>query len=129
MLKLGTETGSLVNHVYSHTGNLKPEIGMGVTMLFWSDRHAGTIVEMFKIGKRVALKVQADKVRRIDTNGMSESQSYECSRDPAGAVAWYRANVNGGWQKVVFNPVTMRWSKDGGGLIVGWRDAYHDYSF
>ena len=44
-MKLGTQTGSLTNHIYSRAviGQPNPEIGMGATVLCWTDRHAATI--------------------------------------------------------------------------------------
>ena len=73
-LSLGSETGSLINHVISGTTNLAPAVGMGVTILGWSDRHAATIVEVSPDGKRVG--IVRDVATRTDSNGMSESQSY-----------------------------------------------------
>ena len=41
-MNIGTQTSSLVNHLYSRMtiGEPEPTVGMGVTMLSWSDRNA-----------------------------------------------------------------------------------------
>ena len=47
-MNIGSQTGSLINHLYSRMTINEPEptVGMGVTMLGWTDREAGTIVEV-----------------------------------------------------------------------------------
>ena len=55
MLRLGTETGSLVNHVWSRTRPVGPEDvceGMGATFLSWTDRHAATVHAVWTEGKK-----------------------------------------------------------------------------
>ncbi len=44
-MKLGTQTGSVINHLHSRAviGQPEPVVGMGATMLLWSDRRACTI--------------------------------------------------------------------------------------
>lgn len=39
-MKLGSETGSLVNHLMSTSSNDEPNIGTPATLLSWSDRAA-----------------------------------------------------------------------------------------
>jgi hypothetical protein len=115
MMKAGTETGSLVNHVMSANA-VKPEVGMGCTILHWTDRSAGTVVEVSKSGKTV--KVQGDKITRIDKNGMSECQDYMYERDETAGIQTFRLTKRG-WRGVGGGP----------GLALGYRRAYHDYSF
>lgn len=43
-MKLGRETGSLINHLLSHSKEPAPAVGMGATILGWSDRHPATVV-------------------------------------------------------------------------------------
>ena len=66
------ETGSLVNHLMGRTAAPTPTIGMGATILGYTDRHAATIVDVSKTGKVVWIR--QDKATRIDSNGMSEAQ-------------------------------------------------------
>ena len=78
MLKLGTETGSLINHLYSRsaqTGEIA--VGVGATILSWSDRKACTIIEVVanKAGEIIEFRAQSDKATRTDKNGMSDAQT------------------------------------------------------
>ena len=128
MLKLGTQTGSLVNHLYSRSvnGQPVPTIGMGATILNWTDRKAGTIIEVNK----TIIRVQEDNATRIDNNGMSECQEYEYTANPDGYVHTFRQDKNGMWSAVYFNEKTKRYNKSGGsGVLIGRREQYHDYSF
>lgn len=117
--KLGTQTGSLVNHLYSGSKMPAPEVGMGATRLCWSDRHAATIVEVSKSGK--ALAIVEDIATRIDKNGMSESQEYTFAPG-TGSPVWYTLRKNGAW-------VRKGDSIKGERLAVGGRSEYHDFSF
>ena len=128
MLNLGTETGNLVNHLMSRVANTpEPSIGLGATILHWTDRTAGTIVELLhnKRGELVGFVVQDDKATRTDSNGMSDAQSYR-----------YAPNSQGG--KTTVKRVTRgkkagQWRvggrSDGNGVLIGARDHHYDYSF
>lgn len=131
-LKLGKETGSVMNHIYSRAtrGQPDPVVGMGVTFLQWTDRSAGTIVEVFKIGNDLAIKTQGDRAERTDKNGFSEDQTYEYTPQPNAAKQVWRFR-NNAWEQVRLNPESGRWKKveGGGGLRIGVRDAYWDPCF
>jgi hypothetical protein len=128
-MKLGTETGSLVNHIYAGSKQPTPEVGMGATICHWSDRSAGTVIRIFTIGKDLAIEVQGDHAKRIDNNGMSDCQTYEYSPNPNGGIGTWRFR-KGRWEGVRFNRDTNRWAKNGEkGLSLGHRDYYHDFSF
>ncbi len=129
-MKLGSQTGSLTNHLYSRMtiGQPVPTVGMGATILSWTDRHAGTIVEVIKNGQYIA--VIEDDAKRIDKNGMSEMQEYEYTARLDGHKQWFKQEKDGRWVGVSRNPDTRRFKKNGvGGLRIGVRDSYHDYSF
>lgn len=114
-MKLGIETSSLANHLLSGSvGAPTPEVGMGATILMWTDRHAATIVKVTP----TQVHVQRDRVVRVDSNGMSESQSYRYEVDPTAEVEVFRLTKNG-------------YRKPGGGhgLRIGDRREYHDFSF
>ncbi len=114
-MQLGNETNSVVNHLLSGTnGEPTPVVGMGATILCWSDRHAATIVKVTP----TQVHVQRDIAKRIDTNGMSECQSYTYEADPTASVEVFRKTKRG-------------WLAAGGGngLRIGDRREYHDYSF
>lgn len=106
------QVGHLINYK-----NEKPKLGMGVVLLHYTDRSAGTIFQMSKSGKTIWFR--EDKAIRTDKNGRSESQSYKFEADPSGKV--YRASLrkDGQW----------RLANDDRKVVVGVRDAYHDYSF
>lgn len=124
MLKLGTQTGSLMNHVMSATAEPAPEVGMGATRLGWTDRHACTIVEVLRTraGQVKAVVVQRDKATRTDSNGMSEAQSYAFEPDPNASRVTYSLRKTGRF-------VRAGDSMGGDRLLIGRRDEYYDYSF
>lgn len=131
MQKLGTETASVINHIMSRStkGQPDPVVGMGATILHWTDRDAGTITKVFTIGKDVAIEVQEDKATRTDKNGMSEMQDYAYEADPNGARSTWRFR-NGVWKAVRYSEDTKRWRQiEGSGLQIGVRRKYHDFSF
>lgn len=127
-MNLGTQTGSLVNHMYSRMTNGEPEptVGMGVTMLSWTDRDAGTIVEVNM--KKRYIAVTEDSKRRIDNNGISESQEYEYTTVMDGHRNYYRKDRKGQWRRCYYND-NNRLVFTTGGLIIGRRESYYDFSF
>lgn len=127
MLELGTQTGSLINHMMSMGDSKEPKIGDGATILSWTDRHPATVVSFDK--KRSIVGITRDDYRRIDNNGMSECQEYEYTSNPDGPIEYYKKDKNGSWSGVFFNSETKRWNKRGGIIIIGRRDRYHDFSF
>jgi hypothetical protein len=113
-MKLGTETGSLINHLAARATGPLPEVGMGATILAWTDRHAATII--YVSASRKLVRVQHDNSRRTDNNGaFTEAQSYEYSRNPRGIVETFRLGKRG-------------WRAQGGGfgLLIGHREEYRD---
>ena len=115
MMRAGTDTGSLVNHVMSGSTNQPPTVGMGATILGWTDRHAATVVKVSPNGKTVT--VQQDTATRVDQNGMSDAQSYTFKPNPSGTLQTFRLTKKG-------------WRSPGGGYVTfGHRSEYYDYSF
>jgi hypothetical protein len=88
-------------------------IGLGVTILGWTDRHPGTIV---KVTPRT-ITVQRDIAVRLDKNGMSANQEYAFQQDPKAVTEVFRLTKKG-WRNT-----------SGNGLLIGIRGAYYDYSF
>jgi len=115
---LGRTTGSLVNYIMSGRSALCPEVGMGATELWWSDRHAYTIVEVSGDKKRIV--VQRDIAKRIDRNGFSESQTYEFTPDPTATRVVVTLRKNGRWVVRGTRHTTF---------AIGFRQEYYDYSF
>ena len=134
MMKLGSQTASLSNHLLSRAVIGEPEVkaGMGVTFLSWTDRNPGTIFRVMKVGKATIIECRDDDYKRIDKNGMSESQEYEYKIRPNGGKSFFRKNEKSGfWERVTKNESTGRWNKSnsGCGIRIGEREKYHDFSF
>jgi hypothetical protein len=113
--------GNLANRIAESTRAPQPTVGMGATLCYFSDRHAATVIEVSENGKRIV--VQQDKATRTDSNGMSESQTYEYAADPAGAKTTFTLRKNGRW---VESGSAM---KNGTGLRLGEREEYFDFGF
>lgn len=117
--RAGTDTGSLVNLLMSGSKDSTPTVGMGATILQWTDRTACTIVEVSK--NRIV--VQEDNAIRTDKNGMSDSQDYRYEPNPNGSKTAFTLRKNGAW---VREGEAM---KGGQRVSIGVRDHYYDYSF
>lgn len=109
--------GSMVNAIGNQTRSLKPEVGMGVTELMYSDRHPYTIVAVLSDKK---IQVKPDIATRIDSNGFSESQEYTYVTDEKAPPITLRLNKFGRW-KEVGHP-------DGSTFLVGRREEYYDFT-
>ena len=66
--------GSLQNRIIERSAMPKPEVGMGVTEICYSDRNPYEIVEV--IDDRHIMVRRLD-YKRIDSGGFSEDQEYE----------------------------------------------------
>ncbi|MGA0178868.1 MAG: hypothetical protein ACO3IC_07970 [Burkholderiaceae bacterium] len=129
-MKLGSETGSVINHLYSRMteGEPEPTVGMGATLLSWTDRNPATIVQV-NMAKRYIV-VQEDDAMRVDSNGMSEAQEYVFTPNPNNRLRIYRKVKSGEWVEHYVNPETNRLVQTRGcGLRIGERDKYYDFSF
>ena len=115
MLRAGTETGSLMNHLMSGSAR-GPVVGEGATLLHWTDRTAATVIRVSPSGKTAWLR--EDTAIRTDDHGMSDSQAYRYEPNPNGRE-WRVSLTKRGWR------VMGR----GSGVLFGVRRAYHDYSF
>ena len=111
-----TQYGSFFNRVMDQSGQPVPEIGMGVTLLWWSDRHAATIVDIvrYKNGNIDYIVVQRDIAIRTDNNGMSDAQTYRYECNPMGTRHFIKRNRR-----------TGRYSN----ILLNHRKEYHDYTF
>lgn len=155
-MKLGTQTASLVNHLQSRAviGQPEPFVGMGVTLLGWTDRDAGTI-QAVRVEKGVTIiEVTRDDAELIGGSIMSEDQEWKFTPDPNGHRMIFRRELGGRWQQVHYKVVdyvtkphinadktieerqrpvySKRLSKvqgGGYGLRIGERDKYRDPCF
>lgn len=102
-------------HLYGST-NVAPVVGMGATILLYSDALAATIVE---VGPRKVV-VRTDKpVRRI---GNSEGD-WETEQDPNGTRWTFTLRSNGRWVAKGEGPFS------GARLMIGFRREYRDPTF
>lgn len=126
-MKLGTETGSLVNSIMTNgRTSIEPEIGMGATVAMWSDRRACTVIAW----NGETLTVQEDTSIRTDNNGMSDAQSYRYEKNELGARHHFRRDKHGKWQELSTSQTgRLVMVKGGHGLILNARMTFHDYSF
>ena len=109
-MKLGKNTGSVMNHIYSQCPT-EPEVGMGASILAWSDRYAATIVKVTKC----QVHVQRDTAKVVGGDYYGGFK-YEYHRNPEAPV-------------VVFRKTKRGWSAKGYGLLVGVRQEYVDPTF
>lgn len=135
-MKLGTETGSVMNNIFSRAtiGQPKPVVGMGATLLGWTDCNAATITKVTEYcGKvyRYEIEVTEDKSTVISGSTQDGSADYAYETRPDGYPMTYAFAIKTGeWVKVARNPDTGRLIKTGGnGLRIGERDTYRDPSF
>lgn len=97
--------------------NLIPELGMGATIGVGSDSYPATIIYISK--NKHTIFLQEDHSKRIDKNGMSESQEYEYIRDATAPIQKATLRKNGKYAVVG--------SKQSIGI--GFRRRYYDFSF
>jgi hypothetical protein len=144
-MKLGTQTVSLVNHLMARgtIGQPEPVVGMGVTLLMWSDRNAGTIQAVSKDNKgRVILEITQDDSKVIAGSAHDGSAEYEYTERPDGYRYIFQQQDNGAWQEMTHKVkdyaengdaiLSKRLSKVSGGgkgLRIGERESYRDPSF
>lgn len=114
--------GSLTNRIMETIKPATPVVGMGATILYYSDRRAATIVEVSKNKKTVV--VQRDYAQRTDNFGMTDSgQCYAYSPNPYTEKQTFTLRKNGTY---VRQGDALR---NGAILRIGERDEHHDFSF
>jgi hypothetical protein len=113
--------GSLVNYLMdAKQSPVTPEIGMGVTQLCWSDRHAFTVIDILSPKE---IRVQKDRAIRVDNTGMSDSQKWEFQRNPEGSIYHLTLRKNGSWAQKGLS------RKNSDGWAIGRREEFFDFSF
>ena len=90
-------------------------VGDGVTICYYTDREAGTIIKRTKN----TITYQQDKAIRIDNNGMSDCQEYRYERDPNGKIEVYHWSNKYGCFRNSQNHL----------YVINGRHEYFDYSF
>ena len=118
--------GSLVNMIMDNQ-MIEPKVGDPATLLSWSDRRPATVVS-WDVDKGI-VGVQDDDYVRTDKNGFSEDQTYEYTQNTNNPISHYKLTKKG-WKACFKNPQTGRWNtRDYGGLFIGRREKYYDFSF
>ena len=134
-MNIGTQTTSLVNHLYNRMTNGSPDpiIGMGATILGWSDRHAGTVQSVTKLDSKVwsyQITVTSDTRTVVSGSEHDGSAVYSFSSNLDGYGYIYRKDrKTGHWVSGYINPDSGRFIKQDGRLILGFRESYIDPSF
>lgn len=98
------------------------QIGDGVTLLRWTDRHAATVIDVSKDGKTIT--IQYDSV--VFAPGSMGTSVQSCDPDPNGAIEIAKFG-RAGWRTV--NPMTGRYGIKSGSRIIPGRSPYHDPTF
>lgn len=127
-MKLGTQTGSLVNHLMSNTVTSEIKAGAPATFLSWTDRHPGTVTKVFSKGAYTYLNVRRDEVKYHE----DRSGNFDIVDGNNEYFSTFRFKSDGtsGFQEVTTNPNTGRYVKiKNGGLTVGTREYYYDPHF
>lgn len=123
-----------INDILSRSTRNEPEptVGMGATIILYSDRHAATItmVEREKNGT-MRVVVQCDKATVIAGSSQDGSAEYAYEPNPRGIIeVFQRRPADARWSPVRFNETTRRWNKLGSHrLRLGEREEYRDPSF
>ena len=134
-MNFGTQTNSLVNHLYSRMtdGAPAPTVGMAATTLSWTDRHAATVTKVFELTSKVwayEIHVVDDIVTVISGSTHDGTAKFATTPTNDGYAALYRQDrKTGAWVRGYINIETGKFKKGTGGLILGHRDHYVDPSF
>lgn len=137
-MKLGSQTGSVINHLQSREtkGQPDPQVGMGATMLMWSDRRPATIISVERYDtahydKLIFLTL--DRYTVVSGSVQDGSAVYEYETDTTGTEhIFVRSKKDGAWVEAFTNVETGRLNArkgEGAGLKIGVRERYYDPSF
>ena len=134
-MNIGTQTSSLVNHLYSRmtVDAPAPVVGMAATTLSWTDRHAATVTEVTELTSKVwayQISVVEDTVMVVRGSTHDGSAEFATVPNADGCASLYRMErKTGKWVRGWIHALTGRFNKFSGGLILGKRDHYVDPSF
>lgn len=109
-----------------HENSPRPSIGMGATILGWTDRYAGTVIEV----SQDRITIQEDHSTRTDKNGDSSDQVYVYSKNDKGLLHHF-GRRGGSWVHVIHKESSGTWQRKEGGydLLLGKRDHFFDFSY
>lgn len=136
-MKLGTQTGSVINHLYARgtIGQPTPAAGMGATILHWTDRTAATIFRVFQHKGMTAVETRDDDLKVVKSSSHDGSAEYEHKTNVRGYRRYF-ALKDGAWREagVTSEPgqplkLKLATKGNGHGLRIGDRSTYYDPSF
>ena len=108
----------MINRFFElEVSDIEPKPGMGLTVIWHSDRSAGTVVAVSESGKRFTF--QSDTAIRVDKNGMSDSQQYIHAINQEARLQTAFKTRDGRWKVLKSNQY----------VLLGVRESYHDFSF
>lgn len=130
-MRLGSQTASMTNHILSRAviGQPEPVVGMGCTVLCWTDREPATVIEIGTFRKLLTVTVREDKATRTDNRGMCEEQEWSFTPNERGRVMRFARMPNGSWRELGTSDKGNTVFADGHGLRMGERSKYYDFSF
>ena len=108
--------GSLNNQILAESRQPVPCVGMGATILGWTDRKACTVVEAGEIRKAPMIRVREDDVRVTGTEN-----AYV--RRESGPTRCFTLRKSGFWVE------KGEPAKSGSRVVVGIRDHFRDREF
>lgn len=111
--------GSFQNLMASQTRSPDPVVGMGATLISWTDRRAATVIAVVNDHE---VRIQEDTATRVDGRGMSEAQEYKFDPNPQGHVYVFTRRGDGRWKE-------KGTKGNGTSVVFGHRSHYYDYSF
>lgn len=112
--------GSLDNRLMESSKMPKPEVGMGATECFYSDRHP---YEVIAVKDDRHITVRALDSKRIDSNGMSESQTYEYFSNENNPPVNLFLTKQGKWRAKIGRSLGVNC------FYIGHAEKYYDYSY
>jgi hypothetical protein len=134
-MNIGTQTNSLVNSMYSRMtiGAPTPTVGMGATVLLWTDRHAATVTKVAELKSKVwayEIHVVEDKITVVSGSTHDGSAVFATTPNPENYANMYRMDRKTGlWVCGYISQLTGRFKQCLGGLILGVRDHHIDPHF
>ena len=115
--------GSLQNQVFANCKNTTtPEVGLGATAIWYSDRSVYTIVEVSKSGRSIVVQeddVVADKSKPLGIG----HQDWIITPNPNAPRIIVTLRSNGKWV------IKGQGQKNGQRFLIGARDYYYDWTF
>jgi hypothetical protein len=130
-MNLAKPTNSLQSNIMhaSVNGAPAPEVGMGVTILMWTDRHVGTIT---KVVSDSEIHFTEDTTVADKSKGELQMghQDWIHTPNPNGPVIVGKKGRDGKWYRA-HKTATGRWSvsKSCTPLAVGFKNYNYDWSF